>query len=84
MLWSMQVLGFPCVPLRVGGQQIEVGIDTLLLNTPEGSYFRGLLRQYGVDGETDARVQLEDAIRRLAAACLAPHHLQNTYSHAIM
>lgn len=59
----LQVLGLPCLPLRVGGKKMEVDIATLLM-TPEGSYFRGLLRQFGIDGVTDARDQLEEAIKR--------------------
>jgi hypothetical protein len=41
----------------------HVGISTLLTQAP-GSYFNGMLRMYGVDGVTDAREQLEDAIKR--------------------
>jgi hypothetical protein len=60
---AVQVLGTPCVPLRVGDTVQHVGISTLLTQAP-GSYFNGMLRMYGVDGVSDAREQLEDAIKR--------------------
>lgn len=60
----MQVLSSSFLPLRADGQRLEVAISTLLDNTPEGCYFKGMLRFYGLDGDEGGQQQLEEVISR--------------------
>lgn len=57
------------VPLRVGGEVFDVPLSTLAA-TPEGSYFRALLRFYDLEDAADGGA---DAARGALADVLARH-----------